>query len=416
MDGVQEVLMRDPKDFPEKLKTTLDLVTINESPRVVGSSAYSNFKFPSDVDVFERVTVRLEREEALDFYADQLRNIMEKLLVDPDLYYMDFKAGQDLRFDIEPADSVLGRRAQIDDLYDRDLLTFEEMSEFYRAGDDLEEFQEALRQKRVLRWTPEDIIQGRKQLPGGITLLFKEALAQPSVVKLDVVTWIQLRFQSIEVFYNLRYLDPQRGPVEFYPLGSYTASLLEDVQRYSSRLHYNPLRLAKRLWALSRVIDCTSLLEALNPLLNSHAAALNQVKSDIELLLDFVHHTIDQPKGGPLTQKDAKWTSETIRHLFLELLGFHKRITNHLTGEAYQTVHQIIDQFFNLWVEWQVNGRLNRTALISRLEAIDRILTEEIYRQSHDFMQRLGRMDLACPIRGKTEVPGLEVESTYSQV
>lgn len=412
MDNYQEVLVRDPKEFPEELRIALDIVTMNESPRVVGSSAYSNFRFPSDVDVFERVTVRLPREKALIFYEDQFRNIMEKILVEPELYYMDFKAGQDLRYALEPAKTVTERRIQVDDLYNQDLLTHEESIEFYRYADDEEEFREALRQKQILRWTPEEVIEGRKELPGKRQILFREALSHPSIIKLDVVSWIMVRFQSIEVFYNLRHLS-RTGPVELYPLGSYTGSLLADIKRYSNRLYYNPLKLAKRLWALSRVVDCTDLLTAINPLLNSDAAALNQINADIELLIDFIHHSVDQPKWGPLSRGDAKWSPKTIRHLFLELLGFHKRITNHLAGEKYQTVHQIIDQFFNLWIEWQVEGNLNRDAIIRRLQMIHEILKEEIYQQSHEYVQQLDDMGISCPIPGKGQVVGLNFNSIY---
>lgn len=414
MDNIQEVLVRDPNEFPEELKVALDIVTINESPRVVGSAAFLQHRYPSDVDVFEKVTVRLPREAALGFYADQFKNIMEKILVEPEIYYMDFKAGQDVRFDLVPPGTVIERREMTDHLYDQGLLTFEETVYFYQAADDPETFREALRGKRVLRWTPEEVIAGRKELPGGTFILLRDALAHPSVVKLDVVSWVLLRFQSIEVFYNLLYIDPIEGPVEFYPLGSYRESLLEDVQRYSSRMYYNPLKLAKRLWSLSRVAECSSLVAAINPLLSSHAAALNQINSDCELLINFVHRSIEQQKGGPLTKVDAKWSSKTVRRLFLEMLGFHKRITNHLTGEAYQTVHQIIDGFFDLWVEWQVSGRLDREGIVRRLEAIRRILRDEIYKQSHEFLRRLDEMGISCPISRSREITGLDLPSTYS--
>lgn len=414
MDNYREIRIRNPQEFSEELKIALDIVTINESPRIVGSAAYSNFSYPSDIDIFERVTVRLPREAALDFYADQFKNIMQKLMIDPELYYMDFKAGQDVRFDLDPPATVLERRALVDNLYDQGLLTFEETTSFYQAADDLDDFRETLRQKRILRWTPEEVIQGHKELPAKTFILFRDALAHPSVIKLDVVSWILVRFQSIEVFYNLRYVDPTTGPVELYPLGSYTESLLEDVRKYSSRMYYNPLKLAKRLWSLSRIVDCSSLIRALNPLLKSHAAALNQIDSDCELLIDFIHHLVDQPKNGPLTKEDTKWSSKTIRRLFLELLGFHKRITNHLTGEAYQFVHQIIDQFFNFWIEWQVSGHLDHAAIIKRLEAIRRILKEEIYEQSHDFLKRLDDMGISCPISRSQVIAGLDLPSSYS--
>ena len=408
--------MRDPEEFPASLRIALDVVTINESPRVVGSTAFAAHRYPSDVDVFERVTVGLPRSRALKFYEDQFRNIMEKLLVDPQIYYMDFKAGEDLRFDseIDSTSTITERQEIVNTLYEKGLVTPEEIDELYRAADDLEDFREAIRQRRVLRWTPEEVISGRKELVGNTHMLFRDALGQATVVKLDVVSWIEVRFQSIEVFYNLRYLDPQTGATEFYPLGSYTRSLLDDIERYSSRRFYSPLKLTKRLWSLSRVIDCTPLLEALTPLLSSHAAALNQIQSDAELLIEFVSRSVAQPKAGPLTEGDSRWTSGTVRNLFMELLGLHKRLTNHLRGEPYEIIHQIVDEFFTLWIEWQISGRLQRGEIAKRLELIREILHEEVLRQSQEFLEQIDKMNITCRNPRFREIAGLVVPSTYS--
>ena len=75
------ISMRDPESYPDKLKFVLDLITFNEIPRVVGSYAYTTHKYPSDVDVFERVIVNLNAEEAGVFYESQFKIIFEKLLI-----------------------------------------------------------------------------------------------------------------------------------------------------------------------------------------------------------------------------------------------------------------------------------------------------------------------------------------------
>jgi len=362
MNSELHLLERDPELFPEPLKRVLDLITINETPTVVGSSAYLVHKYPSDVDVFEKVTVDLTKEEAAAFYWDQFKNIIQKLVVDSnDLFITDFKVGEDTRY----AEGVT-----IEDLQRENLLT-KRISEL--AGTPY--FKEALRQQRTLRWSPEEVLRGFKKLPGK-RITFVEAVSQPAIVKLDVATWISGRFQSVEVFYNLGYKE-----ADFFPLGSYTESLLEDIEKYSSPEYYSPLKMAKRLWSLSRVTECQDLLQALNPLLGSDVAALNQINSDIETLNQIMRGSL------PIYQ---------VTRIFLEVLGFHKRITNHLKGESYLKIHLSIDRIFAYWVEWQRTSRLPAKEILEILREVSILLKSEIQVRSREFLERVEEMNIKC--------------------
>ena len=80
-NGNVDLTIRDIESYPDKLKFLLDLITFNEIPKVVGSYAYTTHKYPSDVDVFERVTVDLLADEAASFYESQFKIIFGKLLI-----------------------------------------------------------------------------------------------------------------------------------------------------------------------------------------------------------------------------------------------------------------------------------------------------------------------------------------------
>lgn len=415
----REVLVRDPENYPESLKVTLDILTINERPQVVGSAAYLNHKYPSDVDVFEKTTVKLPRDAALKFYADQFQNIMQKVVVDPQIFYLDFKAGEDYRFDVfvpddNTAESISARKNIVEDFSRKGLLSPNDEIELTDVIDNYEKFREKLRQHRVLRWSPEEVIRGYKNLPADRYITLARALSQPSLTKLDTVTWIQTRFQSVEVFYNLRYLDPETDTVvELYPLGSYKQSLLESIEKYSSPSYYNPLKVAKRLWTLARITNCIDLLRALNPLIGSSAAALNQIDADAEILIEFISKSYTLPKTGYLNAYDYYWSFHTVRNMFMELLGFQKRLLNHLDDESFRKVTGVIDEFFDIWLEWQKSGTLNRGAILLRLQQIRKILKDKILELSQEFIEALDEMNITCPSFLYQEIDAVRVRSPY---
>lgn len=396
----QELLMRDPNEFPESLKMVLDLITLNEVPRVVGSAAFLAHRYPSDVDVFEQITVKLSREEALDFYADQFKNIMQRIMVNSkDIKYNDFKAGIDSRFDIDVPDNstseqrsnaVIGLVKEFD-------LSSKVLSNLFQSSNDINKYRQEIYNLKILRWTPQEIIQGYKSLIGDKIVTLKEALSMNAIVKLDVIAWVSGRFQSIEAFYNLKYNDPSTGSViDFHPLGNYVQGLLQDIEKYSAREHYSPLKVAKRMWSLSRVVQCTDLTDALTPLLQSDVAALNQIISDAEVLQSLI-------------KKDL--TNKQAMQIFSEILTFHKRAANHLFGDTYKDFEQLIDLAFPLWICRDMGNRLSNL-----LNEIHNILRPVINSRSEEFLQQVERLNITCRNPRFQDIQSLPISSVYSQV
>lgn len=371
--------IRDPESYPEKLRFTLEQVTINEIPKVVGSAAYKEHKYPSDVDVYEPVTVNMNRNEAVKFYASQFKNIFKKIMINDKLFYADFKLGFDPRFDLTMQPNILERRKVALDYLEKGLIDESVYLNLYKA--DQEQFLEIIRRQRILRWTPDEVIAGRKVLRGNVFISIEDALQQDTLIKLDVITWIINRYLSIEVFFNLQYKENNQI-FTFHQLPSYIETILRDIEFYSKEEHYNPLKVMKRLWSLSRIKSCTDLINELNPLLKSDAAALNQIISDIEVLnlLLNLSNSVGQ-----------KLSDEVIKKIFLEILGFKKRIANHMPEIEY--ISRKIDEIGNLYREigLEINGEL-----LKSLNVIASILKVEIIEKSDAFLKRLDQLNITC--------------------
>lgn len=332
---MNELNIRDPEDYPENLKFTLDLITINETPKVVGSTAYLVHKYPSDVDVFEMVTVRMNRKSAVKFYALQLKVIAQKIKINKTIFFDDFKAGEDYRFSFDITNSTEDSRKEFaDKLYYDKLLTKDEYDNLISNISTHNIYKIILRSFRVLRWTLDEIIRGYKKVRGNMELTLEKAINQNALVKLDVITWLVNRYVSIEVFFDLRYIETNTV-VELFMRSSYMEQLLRDIEIYTYE-HYNPLKVSKRMWALSRITSCGNIMKAINPLLGSNAAALNQVVADIDTLNSLLKNKFNNV-----------YTKLEYDRMIIQILGFQKRIENHALDN--DSLDKDIQKIYNIW-------------------------------------------------------------------
>jgi hypothetical protein len=151
----------------------------------------------------------------------------------------------------------------------------------------------------------------------------------------------------------------------------------------------------------------------LNPLIQSDAAALNQVDTDAEVLQEFIQKSYTLPQMGFLNAYDYYWSFETVRNLFMELFGFQKRLANHLSSEIFIHLSDIIDGFFYVWLEWQRTGTLNRIVIHKHLAVIRNILKNVIFDRSRVFLAALEEMGITCPNTAFQEINAVQVKSPY---
>lgn len=436
-NGNVDLTIRDPESYPDKLKFVLDLITFNEIPKVVGSYAYTTHKYPSDVDVFERVTVDLPSEEAGLFYESQFKIIFSKLLINSNkIFITDFKAGEDkvLKEIIRRPDLSVNNLQIQQQL--KNLLSPQRYNNLYSITNE-NIFRDKLFKVASLRWSPEEVLLGQKLSISGEVVKLSDALKQQAVVKLDVVTWIRNRFQSIEVLYNLNYKtvnaqikteniptssmnNAQRNNNEirnitadgtnvskftsFYPLADYTKSLLSDINKFSTSEFYAPLKVSKRLWTLSRINGCRELLEVLNPLMESDVAALNQIKSELEIIIDIIdtrpavfnNLRILNSQFDSARLNDAISLNEITNKLFTQVLNFSKRLANHLDLEVYETIKPSFTVLFSEWMIYNGTGKFNADIVKSRMNIINKILSDEIIRDSANYLESVSNLNIQC--------------------
>lgn len=391
MQATSVLHKRDPEHYPEELNVILQRLTINENPKVVGSTAYALHKYPSDVDVFEQVKTNLNRKNALKFYADHFSRVGKIIAIDSeDMIFADFKAGQDLRFSYKAFkkrnSSSFGWKYYLSKLLKDRLLTLEEESDLaneienVQSDQVLETLEKLLRDKRVVRWTVSEMIEKKKTLLRGKSITLEDALSQPYIVKLDVFSWYSGRYQSVEVFYTLGYKKGtgRRNDGSFNPMGSYTQGLLEDIEKYSD---VSPLKVIKRMWSLARVTDCEDMLEALTPELGSDAAALNQVAGDLEMLWTLL---------------DKGLSAVHIKNLFIELIGFGKRTAPHISPNKYAEFAEIAEPWFGIWTQWRTTGELRREELIESMIKGYELLQDVISIQAGSFLKKVDELNITC--------------------
>jgi hypothetical protein len=398
--------VRSPEDYPGKLKRILDLITFNEVPKVVGSYAYLNHKYPSDVDVFDKVVLSLGPDEAAEFYAQKFKVIMETLLTShPNIFIMDFKMGEDpsLRDLYDDFDTKnLSTKAILTKVLEED-----QVKSIYSDDNP----KEALRGYLILRWTPEEVLLGVKKLSRGRSLSIIDAIKQPAISKLDVVTYISDRYMSVEVVYNLGYTEGTEGTgdlkeVSFYPLGDYAESIIKDIDKYgdSTSKIYAPLKVAKRLWSLSRIANCGSLFDALAPLIESDAAALNQIKSDLEIISDIINlepltfsYLKVLNKAAEIYKLHGKLAYvDVLERVTVEILHCSKRMSNHMSYEKYRDLNPSFEVIFNEWALFKATGVYNVKLVTKVLEDLGNILKKEISIQASDYLSTVVQFRSAC--------------------
>lgn len=430
---------REYEEFPERLRFVLNTITFNEVPRVVGSSAYLSHKYPSDVDVMDIVQVKFDRERAASYYANQFQTFAQLILISKVMTFIDFKAGLNPFLPPLIPPEPARKRELINQLLNQKLLTSEQYQTLNGLISDMEKFQQEYQRYRSFHWSFDELFNGVKLLPNGQSLRLQEALSSNSVVKLDVVSWVESRFQSIEVFYHLQYTDARLGLVAYHSLGDYLSSLKRDILHYVSPSFYNPLKAMKRLWSYCRVHNsisqispnspnlhtslltsnistpqfpilgtstrnmslslrngssnanrdlvedqdetkitssCQTLLTEITPIFSDDIAAINQMVSDLEVLDNLV-----------------KLKTNAMDEVFFELLAMKKRAHNHLPVHLIPQFVQVEAPLLPLWVLYKKSGNVPTEEFIVKtrfiISQMDQLLKPVIFNLGEQFFQQI---------------------------
>ena len=365
---------KNPDSYDMETRKIIDLITIQDNINPVGSQKFKVHRFPGDIDIFEPVRICCSIDDATEKIVEQIKEIAQGIKAEPTFFLGDFKAGLDSRYELKG--SYQNGLAQ---LLSQKLITVDEFEDGMALlrNRDKEGIDIMLREHRVVRWTLDELIAGKKMLPQGIKLQLKDALRHNTVVKLDLWAPINNNYTEITNFFLLMYLDSDGTEhVINVELADRVKSLIGDIKKYSDESHRKSLKVAKRMWALAQFIDDKKTMKKLYPLFYSDAAMLSQINSEIETLsmmftrlkkpflpLNTLIHQIDRFKsrmGGLFIKLPEK-------HIFKLINLITKMYREQKDAVDTEIIVDILEQIsheLNTVIEQNVSAYMNKNGLL----------------------------------------------------
>lgn len=288
------------KEITTDVQKVVELVTYQMGILPVGTFKYQIFKYPSDIDIFEEIETCCDKITAKMTAANNIQQIIQKIIDDQDAIFIDFKAGYDLRFKIDTGlinDEIVGYypefiKRDINNLFDAELLSRNEKDKLiYLVKEepnifDIIELNEALRDYWVIRWTVEEILLGYKFLPGNLRIYLDDAISQGSIVKLDIIDYLEGRYTEVSNFLLITMKDKfGQRIILSEEFGEYGQSLLLDVYKYWID---NPLKSVKRLWMWLAFKQQFCQLTQFRALFESDIALYSQISGDLEVAIELL--------------------------------------------------------------------------------------------------------------------------------
>lgn len=284
------------------MKHEIDMLSISKTSLALpfGSAVYRIQQFPGDLDLFEEIEECCNEPEAIHKFIDGFKKVVRDVLDSKLHYYSEVKAGLDLRYNIDLGKLENGRWIQnpdlvniINDMYE--LFSVEDfriirlaMREF--GANNYDVVSNIIREYRVLRWSAQEILAGRKEVLGGTIILDRVIVDTKSLFKIDEITLVQGKFAEVTNVYFLSYDDGQGGKHEIIKQNlNFLEDLRNEIEKlYYSDMFYNPFKVLKRMFALSQSPvnrsdpDYINLLNNIIPFISSTTSLCYQVKSELE--------------------------------------------------------------------------------------------------------------------------------------
>lgn len=353
-DFIEHVLLKERQydAFSEEVKKLFSVLTIGDYRRPAGTFRYEALPYPSDVDILESATFYGPKEEASVFFANRLSGIAKQIKALDGVFFGDFKAGYDERFHTYLGDSEkngkyvnydpVAIRTAINSWYNKGWISKDKEQELLALVKDEPSFWEwtelgeAIRIQYTIRWTLDEIIQQQKKLVGGKIIALQDAI-QGTFVKIDIIAKIRPGiFAEMSNFYYLQYVD--QGVKGYVSLDEdFIESLFADISYYADKstegTRRSSLTAAKRMWSLAVALREFKLLTKLHPLFLDSATALEQVKSEAEVLALLAQN--------PKTIKCHIWGD-----VVAQVQGFEKRILAHSQPLSYAQLISILNHAY----------------------------------------------------------------------
>jgi hypothetical protein len=289
-----------------------------------GSYMYRMQKYPGDLDLQEIYSRPGNRKKIIDEFTRNLIQVVKRIQKAKLNYYSEFKIGEDLRYDVDIgilSNGTFFMNPKLESitkkLYNKKLLNKQEYDLIYGT---IKKFQNAnidevlaydiikkvYRERRILRWTAQEVLDKKKEVGGDKYVKLKEAIDMKAHIKVDVLTMVDGKFMEVTNFIILGKELPggniQGINNEFIIKGRSLSNaskimlinnLRGEVEKlFYSPLYYSPFKGIKRMYALSRMVYLINespkygnIIQKLIPIVTSDISNIYQIRSEIETIL-----------------------------------------------------------------------------------------------------------------------------------
>jgi hypothetical protein len=304
-----------------------------------GSYIYRLQKYPGDLDLVEEFTECCSLENVINKFIKSLQNIVKNINRNRLHYFSEVKAGLDHRYDIDIGTMENGYYRPnkylgdiIKKLHAKKLLSQEEYDiiiyilsdNYYGYSDGYDTIKYILRERKILRWTDEEILNGIKKLPGNKKITLKEALTHKADVKIDLISELNGKLVEITNYLQLAYED-KKGELHFVNIdlrkqNNIPLQLPKEIEKlYFSNMFYSPFKMVKRMYSLSRNRLDEESLKKIIPFVSSNTSLLYQIKSEIDTIILIIERLKSFPiKTIEKTLNDNKLRISTVLELSQE--------------------------------------------------------------------------------------------------
>lgn len=291
--------------YPQSVNNEIHLLTFSKNGEAVpfGSYIYRIQKYPGDVDLVESFQECCDVDEVVAKFEKSLKRIVRNVQKKKSHYYSEVKAGLDLRYDINLGEIEYGRYYPNPDiipysnkLHQNGLLSNEELAIIHYIfnkdiynGDDYDAIFNIYREHRILRWTADEVLKGKKVLSGKVIMTLNQALRFESPVKIDVISNINGRFIEVTNFLELAVKNGDQMTkinIDLEENHDIPRTLPIEIEKlYFSNYYYSPFKMIKRMYSLSRHNQDKDTLLKILPFLSSNTSLLYQIKSELDTII-----------------------------------------------------------------------------------------------------------------------------------
>jgi len=332
---------RNPVGFTKSVHKAVNMVTFSDKTIPVGSYRYRVHSYPSDIDIFEVVRKCCNVKKVTSEIAKKFKTIARNISKDNTVFLGDFKAGIDHKLLFDYGDIIYEKPIRVSGYNNTLVLSklksfkkegwisndeYKRISKLVIPNIDVATFAKLhneLRELYLVRWTLNELKDGKKILKSGDILNMEEAVTHDSIVKIDI--WAAVNNNYTEVT-NVFYLIMEDGmgsqKVLNKELGDYIESLNGDVNKYASTIFRNSLKVAKRLWIKNNLLKNTDIVKKIYPLFYSGVASLNQIKEEIGVIVEMLEKRKDR-------HSDVYHHFNKIKKIILSQIdGFKQRVND----------------------------------------------------------------------------------------